>query len=163
MNISTLGRALVLAASFFMVTPMPAADAQQPDWAAAQQAFLTDNAKKPGWKSTPSGLQYTVLKPGDGKTPKPAPGSEVTVHYEGKLINGEVFDSSYARNEPATFPLDGVIMGWQEGVPLMRVGEVFEFAIPAQLGYGQRALPSIPAGSVLIFKVQLLEAHTPAP
>ncbi|MBM3513516.1 MAG: FKBP-type peptidyl-prolyl cis-trans isomerase [Alphaproteobacteria bacterium] len=148
-------------ATSIMVTVMAASAAD--DWASQQTAFLAENAKKPGWKSTPSGLQYNVLKAGDGKTPRPAPGSEVTVHYEGKLITGKLFDSSYERNEPATFPLSGVIFGWQEGVPLMRVGEVFEFAIPANLGYGDRALPSIPAQSVLMFKVELLKAHTPAP
>lgn len=158
-----LGSALVLAASVFMVTAMPTADAQAPDWVATQQSFLTENAKKSGWKATQSGLQYTVLKPGDGKTPKPAVGSEVTVHYEGRLIDGRVFDSSYQRNEPATFPLSGVIMGWQEGVPLMRVGEVWEFAIPAALAYGDRDLGVIPPQSTLLFKIELLSAKTPAP
>jgi FKBP-type peptidyl-prolyl cis-trans isomerase FkpA len=132
------------------------------DWPAAQAAYLAENAAKAGWQASASGLQYTVLKAGDGKGPRPAPGSEVTVHYEGRLIDGQVFDSSYARNEPATFPLSGVIRGWQEGVPLMRVGEVWEFAIPAALGYGSRGAGPIPPASALIFKIELLDAATPA-
>lgn len=142
------------------VTPA-ATPAAGGDWKSKQQAFLAENGKKPGWTTTASGLQYRVIQEGDSKT-KPAPGSEVTVHYEGKLITGEVFDSSIARNEPATFPLNGVIQGWGEGVPLMSVGSVYEFAIPANLAYGERDLGSIPPGSTLIFKVQLLEAKTPA-
>jgi FKBP-type peptidyl-prolyl cis-trans isomerase len=134
----------------------------QADWAAMQARFLAENAKKPGWKTTPSGLQYKKLADAKAPGPKPAPGSEVTVHYEGKLIDGQVFDSSYARNEPATFPLDGVIPGWGEGVPHMREGETFEFAIPAALAYGSRATGPIPPGSALIFKVELLKAMTPA-
>jgi FKBP-type peptidyl-prolyl cis-trans isomerase len=132
------------------------------DWPAAQAAYLAANVARPGWQASASGLQYTVLQSGDGKSPRPAPGSEVTVHYEGRLIDGQVFDSSYARNEPATFPLSGVIRGWQEGVPLMRVGEVWEFAIPAALGYGSRGAGPIPPGSALIFKIELLDAATPA-
>ena len=132
-------------------------------WPSQQKAFLDANGKKPGWTTTASGLQYQVLKAGDPAAPKPAPGSEVTVHYEGKLIDGSVFDSSIARNEPATFPLNGVIQGWGEGVPLMRVGDTYEFAIPANLAYGQRAVSTIPAGSTLIFKIELLKAMTPAP
>ena len=93
---------------------------------------------------------------------KPAQGSEVTVHYEGTLIDGTVFDSSYARNEPATFPLSNVIRGWQEGVPMMKVGEVWNFAIPPGLGYGARNVGPIPANSVLLFKIELLKAPTPA-
>jgi FKBP-type peptidyl-prolyl cis-trans isomerase len=162
MTLAKLGGALVLAAAMTMVTTM-GGNAADGDWASKQASFLVDNGKKAGWKTTPSGLQYTVLKPGDAKKPKPAPGSEVTVHYEGRLIDGKVFDSSYARNEPATFPLSGVIYGWQEGVPLMRVGEVFEFAIPAALGYGDRDLGDIPPNSALLFKVELLVARTPAP
>jgi FKBP-type peptidyl-prolyl cis-trans isomerase FkpA len=128
-----------------------------------QGDFLTENAKKPGWKSTGSGLQYMVEKAGDPNAPHPAPGSEVTVNYEGRLIDGTIFDSSYARNEPATFPLSGVIQGWQEGVPLMRQGETWEFAIPANLAYGDNAVHGIPRGSTLLFKIELLNVKTPAP
>jgi FKBP-type peptidyl-prolyl cis-trans isomerase len=139
------------------VTAVPTAPADP------QEAFLTENLKKEGWKATDSGLQYHVQKAvDDAAAPKPAPGSEVTVHYEGKLIDGTVFDSSYARNEPATFPLSNVIRGWQEGVPMMKVGETWDFAIPPGLGYGSRNVGPIPASSVLLFKIELLKAPTPA-
>ncbi len=131
------------------------------DYAAVQEAFLAENIKKPDWKATGSGLQYHVLKTGDASAPKPAPGSVVKVHYEGTLIDGTVFDSSFARGEPISFPLSNVIAGWQEGVPMMRVGETWEFAIPAGLAYGADSAGPIPGGSTLIFKVELLEAKTP--
>ncbi|TAL02693.1 MAG: FKBP-type peptidyl-prolyl cis-trans isomerase [Rhodospirillaceae bacterium] len=131
------------------------------DYASIQAAYLDDNIKKPGWKATGSGLQYTVIKAADESSPKPAPGSVVTVNYEGRLIDGTVFDSSYARNQPISFPLNGVIAGWQEGVPMMRVGEIWEFAIPAGLAYGADTAGPIPGGSTLIFKIELLEAKTP--
>ena len=130
---------------------------------AAQKQFLVDNLKNEGWKATDSGLQYKVLK-GVEAGPKPAPGSQVTVNYEGKFIDGKVFDSSYARGEPISFGLNQVIRGWGEGVPLMKEGETFEFVIPSELGYGERGAPgAIPGGSTLIFKVELLKVHTPAP
>jgi FKBP-type peptidyl-prolyl cis-trans isomerase FkpA len=139
------------------VTAVPTAPAD------TQGAFLTENLKKDGWKATESGLQYHVLTPAtDAAAVKPAAGSEVTVNYEGKLIDGTVFDSSYARNEPATFPLSNVIRGWQEGVPMMKVGETWEFAIPPGLGYGDRNVGPIPASSVLVFKIELLKAPTAA-
>ncbi|MCB2106672.1 MAG: FKBP-type peptidyl-prolyl cis-trans isomerase [Rhodobacteraceae bacterium] len=138
---------------------MPSSDT---DWASEQQAFLTENIKKSGWVAMDNGMQYTVLKAVEGAGVKPARGSSVTVHYEGRLTNGEIFDSSYARDEPATFPLSGVIKGWQEGVPLMKVGEIWEFAIPANLAYGERGVGPIPGGSTLIFKIELLEAPTAA-
>ena len=141
---------------------MPKAPAAPPSPADAQAAFLTENLKNPEWKATDSGLQYRVLKAVEGAAAKPAPGSEVTVQYEGRLINDKVFDSSYARNEPATFPLSNVIRGWQEGVPLMKVGETFEFAIPAALAYGDRGTGPIPGGATLLFKIELLSAKTPA-
>ena len=166
-----LAAAVIVAVAFFMtsdkqsastVAAKPSEQEKKMDWPAQQAAFLAENIKKPGWAATPSGIQYTVLKAGDGTTPKPAPGSEVTVHYEGKLINGEIFDSSYARNEKISFGLNQVIPGWQQGVPMMRVGEVWEFVIPSNLAYGDRGTGPIPGGSVLIFKIELLEAKTPA-
>ena len=142
---------------------VPTAPAAAADPRVAQEAFLTENLKDPSWKSTESGLQYKVVTAAtDEKAPKPAPGSEVTVNYEGRFIDGRVFDSSYARNDPATFPLSNVIRGWQEGVPMMKVGEIWNFAIPPGLGYGSRNAGPIPAGSVLLFKVELLKAPTPA-
>ncbi len=161
---------VVAVIAFVMVGRKPTPPAEEPAVTAVPTApadpndtFLADNLKKPGWKATESGLQYSVEKAAtDPAAVKPAEGSEVTVHYEGKLIDGTVFDSSYARNDPATFPLSNVIRGWQEGVPMMKVGEIWNFAIPPGLGYGSRNVGPIPAGSVLLFKVELLKAPTPA-
>ncbi len=118
--------------------------------------FLTENAKKPGIKSTASGLQYEVLKEGSGARPKDT--SNVKVHYEGFLLNGKKFDSSRDRGEPAQFRLNQVIRGWTEGVQLMTVGSRYKFYIPYQLGYGEQgAGENIPGGSLLIFDVELID------
>ena len=119
--------------------------------------FLAENAKRPGVKTTPSGLQYEVIV--EGKGPKPADTSKVKVHYEGFLINAtRPFDSSRDRGEPVVFPLNGVIKGWTEGVQLMPVGSRYKLYVPYQLGYGEQgAGESIPGGSTLIFDVELLE------
>jgi len=109
---------------------------------------------KEGYTMTESGLQYKVLR--DAKGAKPGPTSKVKVHYEGTLLDGKVFDSSYERKEPITFGLNEVIPGWTEGVQLMSVGSMYEFIIPANLAYGPRELPGIPANSTLVFKVELL-------
>ncbi|MCR5820293.1 MAG: FKBP-type peptidyl-prolyl cis-trans isomerase [Bacteroidaceae bacterium] len=120
------------------------------------KAFLEENAKKEGVVSTKSGLQYTVLREGTGRSPKAT--DKVRCHYEGWLINGEVFDSSYKRNEPTDFPLNGVIPGWTEGVQLMKEGAKYRFFIPYLLGYGERgAGSSIPPYSTLIFDVELVK------
>jgi len=121
--------------------------------------WLEDNKKKPGVIETASGLQYKVIKEGQG--PKPGPNSTVKVHYEGRLIDGKIFDSSYDRGEPLEFSLTNVIKGWTEGLQLMPVGSIYELYIPSELGYGDRSLPNIPAGSVLIFKVELLDIVNP--
>ena len=117
-------------------------------------AFLNENGKREGVKTTESGLQYEVLSQGDGAMP--ADTSKVTVHYEGTLVDGTIFDSSYERGEPISFPLSGVIPGWTEGVQLMPVGSTYKFYIPSNLGYGPRGQGPIPANSVLIFKIELL-------
>lgn len=136
--------------------------ATSPPSSSPQAAYLAANLKKPGWKAAASGLQYRTVKAlKDG--PKPAPGSIVTVHYEGTFIDGSKFDSSYDRQEPATFQLANVIPGWQEGVPMMREGEIWEFAIPSSLAYGPDTRGPIPGGSTLLFKVRLLWVATPAP
>lgn len=122
------------------------------------ESFLDQNRKKQGIKETPTGLQYEVIRMGDG--PKPLDTNTVKVHYEGFLLNGKKFDSSRDRGEPIEFQLNNVIRGWTEGVQLMPVGSVFKFYIPYQLGYGEQgAGESIPGGSLLIFEVELLGFH----
>ena len=118
--------------------------------------FLAENAKKEGVVTLPSGLQYQVLKEGNGKSPKAT--DQVECHYEGTLIDGKIFDSSYRRNEPATFPLNGVIAGWTEGLQLMKEGAKYRFFIPFNLAYGTRgAGQDIPPYAALIFDVELIE------
>jgi FKBP-type peptidyl-prolyl cis-trans isomerase FklB len=116
---------------------------------------LEENAKRSEVVVTDSGLQYEVLKAAEGK--KPGATDSVTVHYEGTLLDGSVFDSSYQRNEPASFPLNMVIAGWTEGVQLMSEGAKYRFFIPSALGYGERgAGAAIPPNADLIFDVELL-------
>lgn len=123
--------------------------------AAAGKKFLEENGKKPGVVTTASGLQYEVVKKADGPQPKPT--DVVTVHYEGKLIDGKVFDSSVERGSPIDLPVSGVIPGWVEGLQLMHVGEKYKLFIPAELAYGaQSPSPLIPANSVLVFDLELL-------
>ena len=122
---------------------------------AAGEKFLQENAKREGVKTTASGLQYEVLEPSLGQKPKAT--DTVRVHYEGTLIDGTVFDSSYRRGESITFPLNGVIRGWTEGLQLMSIGSKYKFFIPYQLAYGERgAGASIPPYAALIFTVELL-------
>ena len=122
----------------------------------AGAAFLAANAKKEGVKITESGLQYKITKPGTGARPKAT--SKVRVHYEGKLINGKVFDSSLKRGEPAEFPVNMVIKGWTEALQLMKEGGERELYIPSTLGYGTRgAGADIGPNATLIFKVQLIK------
>ena len=121
------------------------------------EAFLAENAKKDGVTVTASGLQYRVITEGAGDAPKAT--VTVKVHYEGRLISGDVFDSSIARGEPVSFPLNGVIPGWSEGVQLMKVGSKFEFTIPSALAYGPSGTGPIPPNSVLVFDVELLEIN----
>ncbi len=119
------------------------------------EQYLAENAKKDGVKVTKSGLQYEVLNEGTGKSPKAT--DNVKCHYEGRLIDGTVFDSSYRRGTPATFPLDGVIAGWTEGLQLMKEGAKYRFHIPYNLAYGANgAGESIPPYSALVFDVELL-------
>ena len=123
---------------------------------AAGEAFLAENAKKDGVVTLPSGLQYQVLKEGNGK--KPSATDQVVCHYEGTLIDGTVFDSSYKRNEPATFGLNQVIAGWTEGLQLMSEGAKYRFFIPYNLAYGERgAGAQIPPFAALVFDVELIQ------
>jgi FKBP-type peptidyl-prolyl cis-trans isomerase FklB len=119
------------------------------------EAFLAANAKKDGVKTLPSGLQYKVITEGTGSMPKAS--DTVTVNYRGKLVDGTEFDSSYARNEPATFPCRGVIPGWTEALQLMKVGSKWELYIPASLAYGEKGAGNrIPPNAALVFEVELL-------
>ena len=120
------------------------------------RVFLANNKTRPGIITTKSGLQYEVLKEGTGKKPKAT--DKVRCHYEGTLINGQVFDSSYKRNEPAVFGLNQVIAGWTEGVQLMSEGAKYRFYIPYLLGYGESgAGDMIPPYATLIFDVELID------
>jgi FKBP-type peptidyl-prolyl cis-trans isomerase len=146
-----------------MLNPPPApkpvaySGTPQEQWVQGQKAYEAWSATRRGWTTTPSGLQYHVLKAAPASAPKPAPGAVVTIHYVGKFIDGRVFDSSRERNEPATFPLNRLIKGWQEGVPMMRVGETWSFVIPAPIAYGDRSdRGPIPPGSTLLFEIELI-------
>ena len=134
------------------------AEAAQKNMAATNAAegdkFLLENAQKDGVSVTDSGLQYQVISRGDGA--KPAATDTVTVHYRGTLLDGTEFDSSYSRNQEATFGLNQVIPGWTEGLQLMPVGSKFKFFIPAGLAYGANGPPSIGPNATLIFEVELL-------
>lgn len=123
------------------------------------QAFLAQNAENADVQVTDSGLQYRVIEPGEGA--RPAATDRVTVHYRGTLINGTEFDSSYARNQPATFALNQVIPGWTEGVQLMQEGATYQFFIPADLAYGSEGRPGpIGPNATLIFDVELLSVES---
>jgi len=129
---------------------------------AVGQKFLEDNAKKEGVMVTESGIQYLVLNASDGD--KPVATDTVKVHYVGTFLNGETFDSSRDRGEPAVFPLNRVIKGWTEGVQLMSVGSKFKFTIPSDLAYGPNGNPPrIPGNSVLEFEIELLEIQKSEP
>jgi FKBP-type peptidyl-prolyl cis-trans isomerase FklB len=122
------------------------------------EAFLEANKGKPGVKTTASGLQYEIVTEGSGASPKAT--DEVTVHYKGTLIDGTVFDSSYQRNQPATFTLNQVIPGWTEGVQLTKPGGKIKLYIPSALGYGERgAGGTIGPNAVLLFEVELLSVQ----
>jgi len=120
------------------------------------EQYLAENGKKDGVVMLPSGLQYQVLQEGNGRKPKAT--DQVKCHYEGMLVDGTLFDSSIQRGEPATFPLNGVIAGWTEGLQLMQEGAKYRFFIPYHLGYGERgAGASIPPFAALVFDVELIE------
>ena len=118
-------------------------------------AYLEKCKKTDGFKATASGLQYKVLKTGTGKSPVDT--SEVTVHYTGTLIDGTKFDSSIDRNEPATFPVNGVIKGWTEALKMMKEGDKWQIVIPSDIAYGPEGRPGIPPNSVLLFDLELIK------
>jgi FKBP-type peptidyl-prolyl cis-trans isomerase FklB len=118
------------------------------------EAFLTENKKKEGVITLPSGLQYKIIKEGTGKMPKAA--DTVTTNYRGALIDGTEFDSSYKRGEPATFPVNGVIPGWTEALQLMKTGSKWQLFIPSNLAYGERGTGPVAPNAVLLFDVELI-------
>lgn len=133
-------------------------------WTAGNAEYLVVNGARRGWTTTESGLQYRRVGPARPNGRQPSATDTVKVHYRGTFVDGREFDSSYARNEPAEFPLNRVIKGWTEGVALMREGEKFEFVIPAALGYGERWVggDELPPNSTLLFTVELLEVQPAA-
>lgn len=161
---AALGLAAALALSGCAMVRAPAPPAAQPvvytgtpqeQWVQGQKAYEAWSAARPGWKVTESGLQYHRVKAKmSGR--RPSPTDVVTIHYVGRFIDGREFDSSRRRGEPATFPLPRLIKGWQEGVPMMRVGETWEFVIPSTIAYGERSRPPIPPGSTLLFEIELI-------
>lgn len=164
MDISFRSR-LAVAVIFALGLPVAAAAAEQVEasappvsrtaWLNQQMAALAGRNGADGWRVTPSGLRWRRIA-GDGSGAHPRPTDEVTVHYVGTFADGGEFDSSVRRGEPATFPLDRVIEGWQEGVALMGVGDKVELAIPWQLAYGADGKGPIPGGATLLFTVELL-------
>jgi FKBP-type peptidyl-prolyl cis-trans isomerase len=129
----------------------------------AAKEFLEKNGHEKGVKTTADGLEYKILTPGNAKAPEVHPTDEVTVQYRGKLLDGSEFDSSYARGTPATFRVNGVIKGWQEAIVLMKPGAKWQLFVPPELGYDASPRPGIPAGSLLIFEVELLSAKAIEP
>jgi peptidylprolyl isomerase/FKBP-type peptidyl-prolyl cis-trans isomerase FklB len=127
-----------------------------PDKSAQAQTFMAQNAKQPGVTTLPSGLQFKVVKSGPKDGLRPQLGDEVKVNYEGKLVDGVIFDSSYERGTPAAMPLRGLIKGWQEALQLMRPGDEWILYVPPNLGYGDESAGQIPPGSALIFRIELL-------
>jgi FKBP-type peptidyl-prolyl cis-trans isomerase FklB len=128
---------------------------------AAARTFLARNGKKKGIVTTASGLEYEVLKPGQGNVP--GPGDTVMVNYRGTLLDGTEFDSSYKRGQPATFPVDRVIPGWQEALKMMKPGAKWRLFVPPKLAYDLNSPPPIPPGSLLIFDVDLIGVQAPKP
>ncbi len=147
---------LMEAFSFLQARAQERMSALNDEAAKAGVKFLAENAQRDGVVTTESGLQYEIVKNAKGAQPKAS--DVVSVHYEGTLIDGSVFDSSIERGEPVEFPVGGVIPGWVEGLQLMNVGSKYKFYIPSELAYGaQSPTPAIPANSTLVFEVELLD------
>jgi len=132
----------------------PGAPAQPSE---ASKAFMAKVAKEPGVKVLPSGLAYRIVRSGPETGLKPQLTDEVKVHYEGKLEDGTIFDSSYERGQPAAMPLKALIPGWQEALQMMRPGDEWVLMVPSNLGYGDEPAGQIPPGSPLIFKIELID------
>ncbi len=121
------------------------------------QEFLAKVSKEPGVVTLPSGLMYKVVSAPDPNAPKPSADATVKINYEGKLVDGTVFDSSYERGTSATFPLSRLVKAWQVALPMMHKGDTWMLYVPAELGYGQADMGAIPPNSTLVFKIQLLD------
>jgi FKBP-type peptidyl-prolyl cis-trans isomerase len=158
-----LGGPAVLGADDKATPPPPAAKPQTQSALAKEKAavaaFLKQKAEEPGAEELPSGLIYKLLKPGSG--PSPGPASTVKVHYDGRLVDGTLFDSSRKRGEPSVFPLGRVIKCWTEGLAKMKVGEQAQLVCPAHIAYGERGQPGlIPGGATLVFEVELISIES---
>ncbi len=129
---------------------------------AEAKAFLAKNGKAAGVVTTASGLQYRIVEAGDGAAASPTANDKVTVNYRGKLLDSTEFDSSYARGTPASFPVNGVIKGWQEALQLMKPGAKWQLWVPPELAYDANSRPPIPPGSLLVFDVELISVAPPA-
>jgi FKBP-type peptidyl-prolyl cis-trans isomerase FklB len=150
-----MNRTLVELKRNFIAAQQEEARKAMEKYRAAGEAFLEGEAKKEGVVTLPSGLMYKVLNDGEGVSPKAT--DKVSVHYRGTLVDGTEFDSSYRRNQPATFNVNGVIRGWMEALQLMKPGANWQLFVPANLAYGDRgAGPAVPPGSALIFEVELI-------
>ena len=149
--------ALILAfAACLGISACGPSQAQKENQAAAE-AFMAKNSKAPGVITLPDGLQYKIVKSGPLTGPKPAVVDEVKVHYEGKLLDGSVFDSSYERGVPASFPLNGLVPAWQTALVKMRPGDEWILYVPPALGYGAQDKGPIPGNSVMIFRIELID------
>jgi FKBP-type peptidyl-prolyl cis-trans isomerase len=137
------------------VEPVPARPELTAEQLNRQLGYLYGLSPADGWHQTASGLRFRRIS-GSGSGPHPRVIDTVAIHYAGRFIDGTEFDSSIARGEPATFPLNRLIRGWQEGVPLMAVGDRYEFAIPYNLGYGPAGRGPIPGGATLLFTIELI-------
>jgi peptidylprolyl isomerase/FKBP-type peptidyl-prolyl cis-trans isomerase FklB len=149
--------ALALAAVLALAACAKPAPAPSPDVTAAGKAFLIANAHQAGVTTTASGLQYRILHSGPATGIRPKLADEVKVNYEGKLIDGEVFDSSYQRGAPVAMTVRELVPGWREALQLMRPGDEWLLYLPAKLGYGDKGAGPIPPGAVLVFKLELID------
>jgi peptidylprolyl isomerase/FKBP-type peptidyl-prolyl cis-trans isomerase FklB len=152
-----LGAALTLSACGPSKKQQEEALAKQQASLTASRTFMADNAKQPGVVALPDGLQYKIVRSGPATGAKPDPSDEVKVNYEGKLVDGTVFDSSYERGQPASFPLQGLVPAWKEALVMMRPGDEWTLYVPPELGYGAEDKGPIPGNSVMIFRIELID------
>lgn len=155
-------RPLILAAALLTLVACAPKPGSRPDGAppaasAASNAFMAKIAKEPGVIRTASGLAYKIVRSGPATGLKPQLADEVKVHYEGKLEDGTVFDSSYERGQPAAMPLKHLVLAWQEALQLMRPGDEWILYVPSNLGYGEEGQGQIPPGAPLIFRIELID------